>query len=62
METLKKYKNWTKQARITYSEHSWIYTLFAFLNNWETASLIFNWKSFKTLEWAEKAINKFFNI
>lgn len=53
METIKKFKKWTKTARITYSEHSWIYTLFAFLNNW---------KSFKTLKWAEKAINKFFNI
>jgi len=60
METLKKYKNWTKTARI--AENNWTYTIFCFLNNWETASLIFNWKSFKTLKWAEKAINKFFNI
>ena len=60
METLKKYKNWTKTARI--AEKKWTYTIFCFMNNWETASILFNWKSFKTLKWAEKAINKFFNI
>lgn len=60
MKTIKKYKNWMKQARI--AENNWTYTIFCFMNNWETASLIFNWKSFKTLKWAEKAINKFFNF
>ena len=60
MKTIKKYKSWTKTAKIT--ENNWTYTIFCFMNNWETASILFNWKSFKTLHWAEKAINKFFNI
>lgn len=61
MKTIKKYKNWKKQARITYSEHSWIYTLFAFLNNWETASLKYCWKIFRTFSWAERCLKKFLN-
>ena len=60
MKTIKKYKIWMKQARI--AENNWTYTIFCFMNNWETASILFNWKSFKTLHWAEKAINKFFNF
>ena len=60
METLKKYKNWTKTPRI--AENNWTYTILCIMNNLETAILIFNLKSFKTLKWAEKAINKFFNI
>ena len=60
MKTIKKYKNWMKQARL--AENNCSYTIFCYMNNWETASILFNWKSFKTLHWAEKAINKFFNI
>lgn len=54
------YTNWSKQAYIWYYDW-WLYTVYAFLNDWETASIKYCWKKFKTIAWAERCMRKFLN-